>query len=242
MRPQISKTVRQASVGILMLDTQFPRILGDIGNAQTWNFPVHYKIVTHASPDLVVGQDADNTLSAFIEAGKDLIALGVDGITTSCGFLSIFQDELSAALKVPVATSSLMQVQMVNALLPPDKTCGILTISGSSLSDRHLQAANVPPETPIGSTEGLKEFTRAILGNETDLDVAAAQQDNVDAALDLIKTHPNIGAIVLECTNMVPYAAAIQNAVRMPVFSMLTFVEWFQSGLIPRHFTGVEAD
>lgn len=226
----------KASVGILMLDTQFPRILGDVGNPQTWDFPVHYKVVKTASADRVVRQGAEGLLPAFIAAGQDLVAQGVDGITTTCGFLSVFQDELCAALNVPVATSSLMQVPMVNALLPPGKVAGILTISGESLTARHLKAANVPTDTPVGSTEGLREFTCAILENKTELDVEAARQDNVDAALRLVEEQPQIGALVLECTNMAPYAVAIQDAIGRPVFSMVNFVEWFQSGLSPKGY------
>ena len=111
------KSLYGARVGILMLDAQFPRIPGDMGNATTWPFPVHYKIVRGASPDHVVRKGANGLLDTFIAAGRELVADGVDGITTNCGFLSLFQHDLAAALDVPVATSSLMQVQMVQSLL-----------------------------------------------------------------------------------------------------------------------------
>ena len=236
MKVQGGKTVYGASVGILMLEAQFPRIPGDMGNAHSWDFPVQYRVVNGASPDHVVRQRAEGLLSAFVDAAKDLVASGVDGITTNCGFLSLFQAELSEAVDVPVAASSLMQVSTVNALLPPGKKCGILTISGSTLTRSHLEAANVPLETPIGSTEGLQEFTRAILGNEQELDITAARRDNVDAARSLMSAHPDTGAVVLECTNMAPYAADIQKAIGVPVFTMLSFVNWFQSGLTPKRF------
>ena len=230
------KALYGASLGILLLDARFPRILGDMGNARTWPFPVHYKIVRGASPHLVVREGAQGLLKAFIEAAEELVLDGVDGITTNCGFLSLIQHELQAAVPVPVATSSLMQVAQVNSLLPPGKQCGILTISGSTLTQRHLIAANVPLGTPIASTESGQEFTRAILNNEDSLDVALARQDNVQAALSLQKQHPNLGAIVLECTNMVPYAADIAEATKLPVFSIESFINWFQSGLFPRRF------
>ena len=236
MKAQGGKAVYGASVGILMLAAQFPRVLGDMGNARTWDFPVHYKVVKAASPDLVVRRGAEGTLPAFIEAGRELVDMGADGITTNCGFLSIYQAELSAALNVPVAASSLMQVQIVNALLPPEKVCGVLTISRDALTERHLAAANVPPDTPIGTTEGLREFTRVILGDEPELDVSVAKQDNIDAAIQLVADNPNVGALVLECTNMVPYASEIQAAIQLPVFSMTSFVQWFQSGLAPKRF------
>lgn len=228
------KAIYGASVGILMLDARFPRINGDMGNALTWPFPVHYRVVRDASPDRVVRRGAEGLLDAFIQAGRDLVADGVDGITTNCGFLSLYQADLAAALDVPVATSSLMQLPMIERLLPPGKRAGILTISGSTLTQQHLAAAGVAADTPVGSTEGGREFSRVILDNELELDVDAARQDNVDAALSLTAGHLDLGAIVLECTNMIPYAADIRTATGLPVFSMLSFVSWFQSGLSPR--------
>ena len=228
------KSLYGASVGILMLDARFPRIPGDMGNALTWPFPVHYRIVRDASPDRVVRQNADGLLGPFIDAARSLAADGVDGITTNCGFLSLFQDDLAKAVDIPVLASSLAQTAMVNHTLPAGKRAGILTISGSTLTDRHLAAAGVPPDTPIGTTEGGREFTRVILGNELALNTDLARQDNVDAALALQKATPDLGAIVLECTNMTPYAADISAATGLPTFSILSLVTWFQSGLTPR--------
>ena len=230
------KAVYGTSVGILMLEARFPRIPGDMGNALTWPFPVMYKVVRDASPDRVVRRGAEGLLGAFVDAARELVADGVDGITTNCGFLSLFQAELAEAIGVPVAASSLMQVAQVNAVLPPGKVAGVLTISASTLTEAHLNAAGVSLTTPIGSTEGGREFTRAILGNELELDVEAARADNVEAALALVKQHPEIGALVLECTNMLPYAADIRAATGVPVYSMASFVSWFQSGLAPARY------
>ncbi|WP_024587229.1 aspartate/glutamate racemase family protein [Aliihoeflea sp. 2WW] len=228
------KAIYGAAVGILMLEARFPRIVGDMGNALSWPFPVHYKIVRGASPDRVVRRNAEGLLDDFIAAARELVADGVDGITTNCGFLSLFQEELADAVGVPVATSSLMQVAQVNRLLPKGRRAGILTISSSTLTPLHLEKAGVPAGTPVGSTEGGREFTRAILGNEMVLDVEAARADNVAAARALQADNPDLGAIVLECTNMVPYAADIRAATGLPVFSIASFVTWFQSGLAPR--------
>lgn len=230
------KAIYGASVGILMLDARFPRIPGDMGNALTWPFPVHYKVVRDASPERVVRHGAEGLLGHFIDAARELVADGVDGITTNCGFLSLFQDELAEAVGVSVATSSLMQVAMVNRLLQNGRRAGVLTISGSTLTPLHLEKAGVPEGTPIASTEGGSEFTRVILGNELQLDVELARQDNVEAAKRLAVDHPEIGALVLECTNMVPYAGDIRAATGLPVFSIETFVRWFQAALQPRTY------
>ncbi|MDF0599681.1 aspartate/glutamate racemase family protein [Psychromarinibacter sp. C21-152] len=236
MRVSGGKSVYGAAVGILMLDARFPRIPGDMGNALTWPFPVHYRVVRTASPDRVVRRGAEGLVDAFVDAGRELVADGVDGITTNCGFLSLFQKRLAAELGVPVAASSLMQVAMVDRLLPPGRRTGILTISGSTLTPAHLEAAGVPEGAPIGSTEGGREFTRVILDNEPELDVEAARADNVEAAQALQAVHPDLGALVLECTNMMPYAADIAAATGIPVFTMESFVSWFQSGLVPRRY------
>ncbi len=230
------KSIYGASVGILMLEAQFPRIPGDMGNATTWDFPVHYKVVRGASPDKVVRHSAKGLLQPFLDAASELVKDGVDGITTHCGFLSLFQAEIAESVDVPVATSSLMQIPLVNAMLPENRQVGILTISGSTLTSDHLKAANVPSSTPITSTEGGDEFTRVILNDEAELDIELARQDNVDAALKLVRNNPEVGAIVLECTNMIPYAADIRTATGLPVYSMLSFISWFQSGLVPRRF------
>lgn len=236
MKIRGGKAVYGAAVGILMLEARFPRIPGDMGNALSWPFPVLYRVVREASPDRVVRRGAEGLLEAFIAAARDLVADGADGITTNCGFLSLYQQELAAAVPVPVATSSLMQVATVNRLLAPGRRAGILTISASSLTPLHLERAGVPLDTPIGTTEGGRAFTRAILGNEEVLDVAAARADNVDAALALQASHADLGAIVLECTNMVPYAADIRAATGLPVFSIASFVSWFHSALVPPRF------
>lgn len=230
------KAVYGARVGILMLEAQFPRIPGDMGNAETWPFPVLYKVVKGASPDRVVRRQAEGLLDAFCEAARELVATGADGITTNCGFLSIYQRDVAAAAGVPVAISSLMQAPFIQSTLPPGKRVGILTISAATMTPRHLQAIGVDPTIPIVGTDGGREFTRAILNDEPRMDVALAEQDVVNGALELVSKHGDIGAVLLECTNMCPYARAVAEAVRLPVFDIYSFVTWFHSGLRPRDF------
>ena len=236
------KTVYGAVVGILMLETRFPRIPGDMGNAFTWPFPVLYKQVKGASPDRVVRHQAEGLEDAFIEAARELVATGADGLTTTCGFLSLFQETLTEAVQVPVASSSLMQVPMAQAMLPPGKRVGVITIDKASLTPAHLKAANVPLDTPVVGTDNGREFNRVILDDEAGFDRDLAELDLLDAAAALMDNHADIGAIVLECTNMMPYAAAIRRRYGVPVFSIFTFVQWFQAGLLPPRFDPLLAD
>lgn len=232
------KALYGAPLGILMLKARFPRIPGDMGNATTWPFPVLYRIVEGATPESVVLKGAAGLLPSFLEAAAELVHHGAEAITTNCGFLSLFQRELAAHVKVPVATSSLLQVPWVQATLPPGKRVGIVTVSGSSLTPKHLEAAGVPLDTPFIGTEKGREFFRVlILGEKDDMDVAKAQQDIIDAGQSLVAAHPDIGAIVLECTNMPPYAHALQEALGMPVYDVYSMISWFHAGIRPRRFT-----
>lgn len=233
------KTIYGASVGILMLETQFPRIPGDIGHAGTWPFPVLYKVVRGASPDLVVRQGAEGLVENFIVAARELVADGADGITTNCGFLARFQNQLSDAVGVPVATSSLMQIPLVQSLLPPGRHVSILSISKATLTPELLEASGAPKDTPVIGTDDGQEFTRAILNNEPTMDIELARADLMEAGNRLIREYPETGAIVLECTNMVPYAADLNRLLGLPIYSIYTFVTWFQSGLTPRSFRNV---
>jgi hypothetical protein len=232
------KALYGAPLGILMLKARFPRIPGDMGNATTWPFPVLYRIVEGATPESVVLKGAAGLLPNFLEAAAELVQHGAEAITTNCGFLSLFQRELAAHVKVPVATSSLLQVPWVQATLPPGNRVGVITVSGSSLTPKHLEAAGVPLDTPFIGTEKGREFFRVlILGEKDDMDVAKAQQDILDAGRSLVAAHPDIGAIVLECTNMPPYAHALQAALGMPVYDIYSMISWFHAGIRPRRFT-----
>jgi hypothetical protein len=231
------KAVYGAPLGILMLDARFPRIPGDMGNAATWPFPVLYRVVTGATPERVVLEGAAGLLPDFLAAAAELVAQGAEAITTNCGFLSLFQAELAAHVRVPVATSALLQVPWVQATLPPGKRVGIVTVSAGSLTPRHLAAAGVPADTPIVGTEGGREFFRVLIGTDkVDMDIGLAEQDVLDAAARLMREHADIGAIVLECTNMPPYAHAVQAACGVPVFDIYSLITWFHAGLRPRRF------
>ncbi|MCC6533447.1 MAG: aspartate/glutamate racemase family protein [Burkholderiales bacterium] len=231
------KALYGAPLGILMLEARFPRIAGDMGNATTWPFPVLFRVVRGASPERVVLKGARGLLPDFIAAARDLVDLGAEAITTNCGFLSLFQRELAAAAGVPVATSSLLQVAWVQATLPPGKRVGVITVSAATLTPAHLDAAGVPPDTPLVGTEDGREFFRVlILAEKQDMDIALAREDIVAAGRTLLARHPEVGAIVLECTNMPPYAAALQAELGLPVYDIYSMICWFHAGLRPRAF------
>ena len=230
------KTVYGARVGILMLDTKWPRVPGDTGNALTWPFPVLYKVVRGATAKVVIHEKGKGLGQAFLDAAAELVKDGADGITTTGGFLAIFQDQLAAHVKVPVASSSLMQIPLVQRLLPPGKRVGVLSVHGDRLGPDHWQAVGAALDTPVMGTEGGREFTRVLLNDEMEMDYAQAEQDVLEAGEKLLKQHPEVGALVLETHNMAPYSRALNNLLSIPVYDVYTFVRWFHSGLEPRDF------
>ena len=221
------------TVGILMLDTRFPRIPGDMGNAATFPFPVRYHRVSGAAPDLVVRRGAEGLLPAFIAGARELEREGVGAITTNCGFLVKYQRELAAAVSVPVFTSSLLLVPLVHRLLPAGRRVGIMTVSAATLGAEYLRGAGIGSDIPIAvaGLETEKEFTRVLLGDELELDVELAREEHVRVARRLVGEHPDLGAIVLECTNMPPYAADIQRETGLPVFDIVSLVTMVHGAL-----------
>jgi len=228
------------SVGVLVLDTRFPRIPGDIGNAATFDFPVRYHRVAGATSAAVVRGGQRELLPLFIEGARSLEREGVRAITTSCGFLARFQPALAAAVSIPVFTSSLMLVPLVHRMLPPARAVGVLTVDASSLGPEHLSGAGVTGDmrVVVAGLETEKEFTRVLLDDGLTLDVDAARQEHLTVARRMLDAHPEIGAIVLECTNMPPYRTDIQAATGLPVFDITTLVrmvhEAVRQGLPPR--------
>jgi aspartate/glutamate racemase len=193
MKATGGKNIFGFSMGILMLESKFPRIPGDMGNATTWDFPVLYKVVKDASPDAVVRKGDKGLLESFITGAKELEKEGVRAITTNCGFLAMFHNEMASAVNVPLFTSSLMQVPLVYAMLQPSQKVGIITINAKTLSQKQTR---------------------------------------------LISDHPDVGAIVLECTNMTPYAAAIQEKIGLPVFDIYTLVQMVHQAVVRKGFCG----
>ncbi len=207
-------------IGILMLDTQFPRPPGDNGNLQTWaaqGIPVRMLKVQGASPAKIVREADPRFVQPFVDAARAMQAQGAALITTSCGFLAAYQELLASKVDVPVVSSSLLQC----AQLPQP---GIVTIAAASLTPRILAAAGVPDGTPVQGVAPDGEFATRILGNEREMDIAQAERDVVAAAVALRQAHPQLQSIVLECTNMPVYRDAVARATGLPVHDVVSLL------------------
>ena len=203
----------------------FP-IHGDIGNARTFPFPVRFEVVKGATTDEIVGE-ADRAralLPAFIDGARALEAGGVRAITTSCGFLSIVQEELAAAVSVPVVTSSLFLVPLVR-LMVAGRPVGVVTAHSGALSDDHLSVCGIDPASVhVRGLEHAPCFNAAILGaargGTPKLDVEGVTREVADLCAELQREVPGLGALVFECTNLQPYAETAQARTGLPVFGI----------------------
>ena len=198
-----------------MLDTRFPRVPGDIGNPRSFAMPARHRVVAGASPQRVVRQGDPALLQPFIEAAQQLVDEGARAITTSCGFLIQFQQALQAALPVPVWTSSLLK-------LPELTAPGVITVDALSLGAVHLHAAGADATVPVVGLAAHCHLQRALLEDLPAIDAAQAEADVVDAAQRLVARWPTVREIVLECTNMPPYAKAVARATRRPVHHIIS--------------------
>ncbi len=223
-------------LGILRLDTAFPRPPGDAGNPATWPFPVAIEVVPGADVERTTagGAGLGELLAPFVAATETLLAEGVRAITTSCGFLALYQRDLARHCPVPVITSSLQQVAPVAAALPAGKRAGVITFDAERLTPAHLAAAGAPADTPVAGIEGGNELHRVILNDLGHLDDRQAEADILAAGEALRRLAPDLGAVVLECANMPPYAAALAHHLDLPVFDIVGLGTWLCRGIVPR--------
>lgn len=216
-------------IGIIMLDTVFPRLVGDVGNPRTFPFPVRYETAKGASPQRVVKGGDPKLLQPFLDAARKLENLGAGALATSCGFLAIFQKELAGALNIPVFGSSLLQIHQARAILQKDREVGIITADSQSLTPEHFSGMDLWPPRAVVGLEKADEFSAVFLGNRAGLNREKLKREMSWAGDDLIQRYPRVGAVVLECTNMPPFARMVQQRTGLPVFDAVTMIHYAYS-------------
>jgi hypothetical protein len=227
-------------IGILMLDTRFPRPPGDIGNAWSFDFPVRYKTVKGAFQEMIMKHEPEPQLiEPFIEAARELEREGVRAITTSCGFLAPFQKQLAAAVGIPVLASALLQAPLIHAMLPPTKKIGIFTERAVYMNERHFNGVGWSTDDIPVTVKGMKEdavFPKVYIGggNELDTDILIAEM--VEMTEEFMADCPDAGAILFECTIMCPFSAHVAHVSGLPVFDVNTLINLFYNAAHPTPF------
>lgn len=216
---------KQKVIGVVKLNTNFPRLIGDIGNPESFQYPVEYITVTSAVPaNVTIAEDLTESLQQdFITATKALLEKEVSLITTTCGFLSTMQPQLAQLSNTPTICSALTLLPLLASIHGGTKNIGVLTFNAETLNANHT-AGFIP-----GAIEGLlptDSLRRVISADLRILDEVAAR-DNVLTACERLLIHsPNTKAIVLECTNLSPYKAALREHAKLPVYDIVDAIHW----------------
>lgn len=218
-------------LGVLMLDTHFDRIPGDIGNPDTFTFPVIYRTVKGANVKGVIIEGDRSLVPRFAEEGRCLLKQGASLVTTSCGFLARFQREIGVALRAPFVSSSLLQLPLLFHAMGQKGPIGIITASKAHLGKAHFEgvgAANIPVR--IAGMDGAEHFRQAIMEETAPLNPRVLEGEVKRVAKNLLEAFPDIPALVLECTNLSPYRHAIREEIKRPVFDLITLLYFFTVG------------
>jgi len=230
-------------IGILCWELGFPRGLqqlekmpGNVICPRTFDFPVRYERVQGANFHTIVEEPSTDALLAMIKAAQGMEKDGIRAITTSCGFNAIFQSELANSVSVPVFTSSLLQVPMVYRMLGRGHWVGIITAQKRFLTDKHLRETGIDRSTPL-CIEGLEdtgEWDRIHRRPEEEVDLRKLEKEIVQVGRRIVEKNQKTGAIVLECTDLPPFAKAIQKVTNLPVFDIVTLVKMVHEAVVKK--------
>ncbi len=226
------------TIGILILDASYPCVPGNVGNASTFPFPVRYEKVEGASIDRLLNQQDPELATPFIKAAQRLQKCGVAAITGACGFMALFQQEVAQHFDIPVFLSSLLQVPFIHKIT--GKKVGIITANASCLQSKHFISTGIDKDIPlvVAGMENQPEFRDAILHEKGSLDSRKIENEVVEVAKNLFDENPDIGSIILECSDLPPYAHAVQSAVGLPIFDFFTMINYVHTTFVRTPFSG----
>ncbi len=227
------------AIGILLLETSVPFIPGDVANATTYAFPVRFQKVKGFSVRRALSKDPA-VYADLRQAAGDLVQQGVRAVTGDCGFMGIHQKKLARELEVPVFLSSLLQISFISLLIGEDAKVGIITADSKSLSAELLAAVGVsdPTNVVIGGLEDSPQFYRFGIEESGSLDAAAVEKEVVTVARNLVADNPQVRALLLECSLLPPYGAAVQAAVNLPVFDYITMINFVFEAVVQQQYSG----
>lgn len=228
------------AIGIMVTDDDYPCIPGDVRNATTYDFPVHYEKIPGLDITTVTQLVSRFPVEKIIQTAKKLESAGVKAICGECGYLAIYQREVAASVSVPVFISSLMQVPMVAQSMGPSQSVGIVMAEEKHLTWDHLSAVGITKDTRIkifgNEDDGRAPAFTKIFYENTDLDIEEAKNQILNNVKGFVSDNPDIGALVLECTSYPPYASFIQEETGLPVFDYYTMIEYVYQAVCHKKF------
>lgn len=228
------------AIGIIVIDDDYPCIPGDVRNATTYDFPVHYEKVPGLDIVAVGRSLHEFPVEEIIKIAKKLEAAGVQAICGECGYLALYQQEVAASVSVPVFLSSLMQVPLVSRMMGPHQSVGIVVAEEKLLTAAHLEAVGITDNLRVkifgNEDDGRAPAFTDIFYEHKDLNIEEAKKQIVGNVKKFVDDNPDLGALVLECTSYPPYASFIQEATGLPVFDYYTLIEYVYQAVCHKKF------
>ncbi|MBR5217068.1 MAG: hypothetical protein IKV68_01770 [Oscillospiraceae bacterium] len=209
--------------GLMQLET----MPGNSTNLDSYPFPVKLVEVPGANANTVIINPDPKVLENMIAITRRLAEEdGIRAVTTSCGFNAVFQTALAEAVDIPVFTSSLLQVPFVSYMIGKNRTVAVITANKSSLSPAHMHACGITDEmnVKVFGLEEAKEFRKIFDQPDVKFDMDGVSEEIMGVARRAVAENPEIGAIVLECTDLPPFAARMREELDLPVFDINSLV------------------
>jgi len=232
------QAIAGCAIGIVVLELWYPLVPGNVANGSTFDFPVLFKILKGSTGQQISTADPI-LLDMILEAGEELERQGARAIVGACGYFANYQKAASEKLNLPTFLSSVLQVPIILQGLKPDQKVGIICANAPAFTPDLMSQCGITDQSRVvivGAQE-CPEFHN-IFDGTGHFNSYKVGQEIVGLAKDLVGKHPEVGAILLECSDMPPYARAVQNAVRLPVFDFISLINWIYHGVVRHPFAG----
>ncbi len=222
------------AIGILLIENHVPFVPGDVANATSYDFPVRFERLNGFTPARLFAHDT-SMVDEGIAAGKRLVAEGVRAVTGDCGFLAIYQEKIAAEIGVPTFMTSLLQLPFVEKFVGSRGKVGIITANKGALTRMVLDAAGAGPDERhvIAGLEDKPHFPAAVFDEIGEFDTDRVEDEVLQCAAE-VTADPAVKAILLECSLLPPYAAAVHETTGLPVFDYNTMIRHVHQALVPR--------
>ncbi len=229
-------------IGILLLDQDHcPFVPGDVANATTYAYPVRFQRVEGLTPARLFRHDR-SLYETVLAGARSLVQNGVRAVTSDCGFMALYQQDLARELGVPVMMSSLIQIPLISTIIGPERRIGVVTANAGSLTGELLQRAGVSSSdrVVVAGLEHTEHFAPVAVYETADtLDTELVEREVVTAVDGLLRRDRELGAILLECSLLPPYGAAVHDAFGLPVFDFVTAIDFVYSSVVKRRYSGL---
>ena len=246
MKVEGGKQYYGEAIGIALFDgRRYPILPGDVANASTYNYPVRLKVIeglyeTPTSWNKALNIPAD--IERIVDTVKSLEDDGVRAVVTACGFFSVAQEILADSVEIPVFTTPLLMVPQIVRLIGSDRSVCIITASERLLVSDYLTAAGIELDMPVnivGMEPSTEFFATHMGGTRTTWDVDLQRRELVEIVQNAVLRFPNIGAFLLECSQLPTFSADIQDVVNLPVFDYIGFIDMIYLSVVQRRYSGI---